>query len=113
VDCWALNLFSAAEIQKQTYDVARGEHEKCDDSSFSTLRENLIFSIRFHSQLLCREGNSMNSNKFWVTASKALAIVTVMLSVTLMLAPGAWAQSKYKTLYKFSGGKDGKFPKLA
>jgi hypothetical protein len=55
----------------------------------------------------------MNSNKFWVTASKALAIVTVMLSVTLMLAPGAWAQSKYKTLYKFSGGKDGKFPKLA
>jgi hypothetical protein len=55
----------------------------------------------------------MNSNKFWVTASKALAIVTVMLSVTLMLAPGAWAQSKYKTLYKFSGGKDGKLPNLA
>jgi uncharacterized repeat protein (TIGR03803 family) len=55
----------------------------------------------------------MNSNKFWVTASKALAVVTVMLSMTLMLAPGAWAQSKYKTLYKFSGGKDGKFPQAS
>jgi uncharacterized repeat protein (TIGR03803 family) len=26
------------------------------------------------------------------------------------LAPGAWAQSKYKTLYKFTGGKDGWAP---
>jgi uncharacterized repeat protein (TIGR03803 family) len=37
-------------------------------------------------------------------ASAALMIVIV---VTLVLAPGAWAQGKYKTLYKFKGGKDG------
>jgi uncharacterized repeat protein (TIGR03803 family) len=37
-------------------------------------------------------------------------IVTVVLIVTLLLAPGAWAASKYKTLYKFKAGKDGSRP---
>jgi len=30
-----------------------------------------------------------------------------------VLTPGAWAQSKYKTLYKFSGGKDGRSPQAS
>ena len=45
----------------------------------------------------------MNYKKFLGAASAALMIVIVIL----MLAPGAWAQSKYKTLYKFKGGKNG------
>ena len=48
----------------------------------------------------------MNYKKFLGTASAALMIVIV----TLMLAPGAWGQSKFKTLYKFKGGKDGNSP---
>ena len=46
----------------------------------------------------------MNYRRFLGAASAALMIVIV---ITLVLAPGAWAQSKYKTLYKFKGGKDG------
>jgi uncharacterized repeat protein (TIGR03803 family) len=38
------------------------------------------------------------------------AVMLVVIIVIPVLTPGAWAQSKYKTLYKFSGGKDGKFP---
>ncbi len=49
----------------------------------------------------------MNYKKFLGAASAALMIVILF---TLMLAPGAWAQSKYKTLYKFKGGKDGVYP---
>ena len=49
----------------------------------------------------------MNHKKFLGAASAALMIVIV---VTLVLAPGAWAQSKYKTLYKFKGGNDGGSP---
>jgi uncharacterized repeat protein (TIGR03803 family) len=49
----------------------------------------------------------VNYKKFLGTASAAVMIVIV---VTLMLAPGAWASYKYKTLYKFKGGKDGKAP---
>ena len=52
----------------------------------------------------------MNYKKFWAAASAALMIVIV---ITLMLAPGAWAQSKYKTLYKFKGGKDGNQPRAS
>jgi len=48
----------------------------------------------------------MNYKKFSVAASAALAIVIVIT----LLTPGAWAQSKYKTLYKFKGGKDGNAP---
>jgi hypothetical protein len=50
----------------------------------------------------------MNSNKFWAVPGRALAVVTVTLIVVLMLVPGAWA-CKYKTLYKFKGGKDGAY----
>jgi uncharacterized repeat protein (TIGR03803 family) len=38
------------------------------------------------------------------------ALMLVVIIVMPVLTPGAWAQSKYKTLYKFSGGKDGKSP---
>jgi len=49
----------------------------------------------------------MQANKFWAAVSKALAITTVTLIVALILAPDAWAQSKYKSLYRFTGGADG------
>jgi uncharacterized repeat protein (TIGR03803 family) len=47
------------------------------------------------------------------TLSAALVVVAVVLIVTLVLAPGAWAASKYKTLYKFTGGADGNYPYYA
>jgi uncharacterized repeat protein (TIGR03803 family) len=34
----------------------------------------------------------------------------VVIIVIPVLSPGAWAQSKYKTLYKFTGGVDGEEP---
>ena len=43
----------------------------------------------------------MNSNKFCAIVSKLLAVVAVTLIVTLMLAPGVSAQSKYKILHRF------------
>ena len=49
----------------------------------------------------------MKHTKFLRAASAALMIVIV---IALVLAPGVWAQSKYKTLYKFKGGKDGVYP---
>jgi hypothetical protein len=49
----------------------------------------------------------MKYKKFLGAASTALMIATIVI---LMLAPVAWAQSKYKTLYKFKGGKDGSGP---
>jgi uncharacterized repeat protein (TIGR03803 family) len=45
----------------------------------------------------------MNYKKFLGAASAALMIVIAIF----MLAPGAWAQDQYKTLYKFTGGADG------
>ena len=48
----------------------------------------------------------MNYKRLLGTASAALMIVMV----TLALAPGSWAQSKYKTLYKFKSVADGYFP---
>jgi uncharacterized repeat protein (TIGR03803 family) len=51
----------------------------------------------------------MNYKRFLGAASAALMIIIAIL----MLAPGAGAASKYKTLYKFSGGKDGKFPQAS
>jgi hypothetical protein len=44
----------------------------------------------------------MSYKKFLGAMSTALMIVIVILA----LAPGVWAQSKYKTLYKFKGGTD-------
>ena len=49
----------------------------------------------------------MTHKKFLGAASAALMII---IAITLVLAPAAWAQSKYKTLYKFKGGKDGVYP---
>ena len=45
----------------------------------------------------------MNYKRFLGAASAALLIVIAIL----MLVPGSWAQSNYKTLYKFKNGKDG------
>ncbi|MGA8152260.1 MAG: choice-of-anchor tandem repeat GloVer-containing protein [Terriglobales bacterium] len=44
----------------------------------------------------------MKSNKFWSAASKTLAAVAAVVIATLVLAPGAWACGKFKTLYKFT-----------
>jgi uncharacterized repeat protein (TIGR03803 family) len=49
----------------------------------------------------------MKYKRFLGAASAALMIVIL---ITLVLAPGGWAQSKYKTLYKFTGGADGSYP---
>jgi uncharacterized repeat protein (TIGR03803 family) len=49
----------------------------------------------------------MSCNKTLESVSKALI---VMAMAVLSLAPGAWAQAKFKTLYKFKGGKGGEFP---
>src|SRR5271167_4269337 len=40
----------------------------------------------------------------------ASAAVMIVIVITLVSTPGAWAQSNYKTLYKFTGGKDGNQP---
>jgi uncharacterized repeat protein (TIGR03803 family) len=34
----------------------------------------------------------------------------VIIAVVLLIAPGAWAQSRYKRLYEFTGGADGSGP---
>jgi hypothetical protein len=49
----------------------------------------------------------MNCKRFLGAANAALIIATLLV---LVLVPGAWAQSKYKTLHKFKGGKDGGAP---
>jgi uncharacterized repeat protein (TIGR03803 family) len=38
------------------------------------------------------------------------AVTLVVIIVIPVLSPGAWAQSKYKTLHKFTGGVDGVEP---
>jgi uncharacterized repeat protein (TIGR03803 family) len=38
------------------------------------------------------------------------AVMLVVIIVMPVLSPGAWAQSTYKTLHKFSGGADGDVP---
>ena len=48
----------------------------------------------------------MIHKKFLGAACAALVIVIAIF----LLAPGAWAQSKFKTLYKFTGGADGYYP---
>jgi hypothetical protein len=40
--------------------------------------------------------------------NRSASLLVIML--VLVVAPGAWAQSKYKTLYKFTGGSDGRRP---
>jgi len=48
----------------------------------------------------------MKSNQLWTAASKAMADVTVMLIVTLLLAPGAAAASQFKVLHVFTWAKN-------
>jgi uncharacterized repeat protein (TIGR03803 family) len=38
------------------------------------------------------------------------AVMLVVIIVIPVLSPSAWAQSKYRTLYAFTGGKDGSSP---
>src|SRR5271156_763778 len=52
----------------------------------------------------------MKRNQFWTVASKGLAVMTVTLIAALVLAPSAWAVSKDKILYNFTGGNDGSTP---
>jgi uncharacterized repeat protein (TIGR03803 family) len=47
---------------------------------------------------------SMNCRNLWFQGS------LLLIAITVLLAPGALAQSKYKTLYKFTGGADGRWP---
>jgi len=49
----------------------------------------------------------MNYRRFLGAASAAVMIVIV---ITLALTSGAWAQTKFKTLYRFKGAKDGASP---
>jgi uncharacterized repeat protein (TIGR03803 family) len=41
---------------------------------------------------------------FWFQGADLL-----LIAITVLLVPGALAQSKYKTLHRFEGGKDGEF----
>jgi uncharacterized repeat protein (TIGR03803 family) len=54
----------------------------------------------------------MNSKGIWATASKDFAVATVTLIVTLILAPGAGAASKYRVLHAFTGS-DGQEPRAS
>jgi uncharacterized repeat protein (TIGR03803 family) len=54
---------------------------------------------------LMDEEESMKCNKSFCQGAALL-----LIAITVMLAPGAMAQSKYKTLYRFTGGADGRWP---
>jgi len=49
-------------------------------------------------------------NLLWIVVIKGLAVLTVTLIAALVLAPDAWAVSKDKILYNFTGGTDGGTP---
>jgi uncharacterized repeat protein (TIGR03803 family) len=51
------------------------------------------------------EEKSMKCNQSFCQGAALL-----LIAITVLLAPGAMAQSKYKTLYKFTGGADGRWP---
>jgi uncharacterized repeat protein (TIGR03803 family) len=51
----------------------------------------------------------MNGKRFSRDASAALMIMIFMLGA-VVLVPGTWAASKYRTLHKFTGGKNGSQP---
>ena len=53
----------------------------------------------------------MKNTRFWAATGRVLAVVIVTLVATMILAPGAGAQT-YKVLYTFQGGTDGAFPEL-
>ena len=49
----------------------------------------------------------MRRNQSLATWNPALLLISIVI---LVLAPSGWALTKYKTLYKFTGGKDGNAP---
>src|SRR5690242_13745128 len=57
-------------------------------------------------------GSVMPDKKFSRTLGTALMVVTVFM-VTLLWVPSAAAASKYRTLYKFTGGADGAGPQAS
>jgi uncharacterized repeat protein (TIGR03803 family) len=64
-------------------------------------------SISFSSATPLERSNLMIRNKYGAAMGKALAHVLVTFIVVLLLASGAGAAGKYKTLYTFKGGADG------
>jgi uncharacterized repeat protein (TIGR03803 family) len=63
--------------------------------------------MKFWSHVMWREEKKvMKYTKFLGAASAAMMIV---IAVTLVLAPGAWAQSEYKTVHKFTE-REGVYP---
>jgi uncharacterized repeat protein (TIGR03803 family) len=54
--------------------------------------------------------NFMLGKKVSQPLSTSPIIMAAVLIMTVVFAPGAWAASKYKTLYKFTGGADGDVP---
>jgi uncharacterized repeat protein (TIGR03803 family) len=56
-------------------------------------------------------GYSVKSKKLFLpNPSTTMIVGLAVLMVASVLAPGAWAASKYKTLYRFTGGTDGNRP---
>ena len=51
----------------------------------------------------------MSRNRYG-NCRKLSAVLLVMVVVVLVLAPGTWAQSRYKTLHRFKDGPDGADP---
>jgi len=49
----------------------------------------------------------MERNKNLRTLSGSLLVIVM---IALLAPPGAWAQSKFKTLHKFTDGRDGEGP---
>jgi uncharacterized repeat protein (TIGR03803 family) len=54
--------------------------------------------------------NLLSEKVYSPTLDAALVVLATVLIVTLVYAPNAWAGAKFKTLYKFKGGKDGDSP---
>jgi uncharacterized repeat protein (TIGR03803 family) len=45
----------------------------------------------------------------WKSRSNTMA-VSAIFAISLALVPGAWAKPRYKVIYTFKGGKDGRLP---
>ena len=58
-------------------------------------------------------GNDPSKQEFMkrnTTLGRLSAVLLVASILSLALSPRAWAQTKFKTLYEFSGSKDGQYP---
>ena len=51
-----------------------------------------------------------NQHVEFIARTASASTIALLVIVVLASASGAWAQSKYKTLYKFTGGTDGRAP---